>query len=110
MAGTRECAVCPATINLRACSRCKKAVYCSTEHAKLVSLRLRLPRGAAPLSPLRTPLTRSSIPIQLWLIYKRFCATGIESWFEDDVRPEELEKLGRLSKTRERFPLFEQPF
>ncbi|ORY91774.1 hypothetical protein BCR35DRAFT_328361 [Leucosporidium creatinivorum] len=36
MKDTRECAVCPATSNLKACSRCKEAFYCSTEHAKLI--------------------------------------------------------------------------
>lgn len=39
MPPTRECALCPST-DVKACSRCREAFYCSTDHAKLVSLRL----------------------------------------------------------------------
>ncbi|ORY91762.1 hypothetical protein BCR35DRAFT_349536 [Leucosporidium creatinivorum] len=68
MKENRECAVCPTTTALKACSKCKKAFYCSTEHAKL-----------------------------LWPIHKRFCGTGVEPWFEDDLTEAELEDLERES-------------
>jgi hypothetical protein len=95
MATARECAVCPATTNLKACSRCRETLYFSAEHAKLVSSIRRLPEQLFPFaSALQlTYLTYLAGLLQLWPHHKKYCATGVEIWYEEDLSEKEINRL-----------------
>lgn len=41
------------------------------------------------------------IALQLWPMHKRFCGTGVEVWYEDDLTEEELQRLDAIAELRD---------